>query len=364
METEDKKTRSLYNSKMPSNVRTFDEDNYVESPSRRVTEAPAFPTPFLASPEAVHATFLTTGSKQPYSNEPCSKWNIQTPPVLPNLHPLEPTSVFVEQTDSSIIGDRIGSTLKERSIQSEYFGNEARCLSVDNVEFSVFIYRGRGPKFSHGIIVEVQRLFGISFNYFKDVRAILGAAEVNNFVCEKDTFDRDSCLIDKEQTGRDNVSLDFVIKMLNTHGCERLGLQLLIALTDAFKMGRKNAQKAADLMIANGIGLKIIDYLKIDELKPMCFIVLRNILYHQSTNVSLAAALSPILFSTIEDAPSAPQLAFLAAKCLEPLLLNHGVTRSTDFERVLDTAAYIGGVRHKGLELQARRCLLHMGLGP
>jgi len=356
MESNEQKTPSLYDNRMPTAVTTFDEENYIESPSRRVVNVPALPTSFPP-------TFLTTASKhQTASNqEHCSKWIIENPPVLPDLYPLEPTSVFVIQTHSCMIGERISCILKERSIQCDFFGNEAKCLTADNVHFCVFIYRGRDPLFSHGIIVEVQRRSGISINYFKHVKAILLAAEGKTVAFEEDIDDPSfNLFIDEDQSESNRTSLDYVIKIINTHGCERLGLRILIVLTDATKVGQKVAKNAVLTLNEHNIGLKIVDYLKIDELKPLSFLVLKNILHHNAAVRDVAAMLSPILLDEIQNAASAPQMAFLATKCLEPLLLDQGVKSMGEFQRILDNAVYVGGFRHQGLALQAQRCLLRL----
>ena len=53
---------------------------------------------------------------------------------------------------------------------------KAKCVSKDNVEFNVRLFKGKN-QFDHGVIVEVQRRQGFSVFYHRDAVAILDAAE-------------------------------------------------------------------------------------------------------------------------------------------------------------------------------------------
>ena len=74
---------------------------------------------------------------------------------------------------------RICDTMESRSFKVVIYENSkarASCVSSDGVDFRVKLYRGK-CKFSHGIIVEIQRREGLSPSYHFDVIGILDAAE-------------------------------------------------------------------------------------------------------------------------------------------------------------------------------------------
>ena len=69
--------------------------------------------------------------------------------------------------------------MESRSFKVVIYDNSkarASCVSSDGVDFRVKLYRGK-CKFSHGIIVEIQRREGLSPSYHFDVIGILDAAE-------------------------------------------------------------------------------------------------------------------------------------------------------------------------------------------
>ena len=69
--------------------------------------------------------------------------------------------------------------MERRSVKVVIYDNskaKASCISSDVVDFRVRLYRGKG-KFSHRIIVEIQRREGLSYSYQFDVIVILDAAE-------------------------------------------------------------------------------------------------------------------------------------------------------------------------------------------
>jgi hypothetical protein len=134
-------------------------------------------------------------------------WNLQqhTIPTKPEFHPLELTATFVPNVFnnnnvssanimlSSLINS-IRVVLQSRGIKSSYYCTpppsstyeiskaaaspppKIKCVTKDNVDFRIYFYKGRN-KYNHGVIVEIQRRYGQSFNFRHDVSCILNAAE-------------------------------------------------------------------------------------------------------------------------------------------------------------------------------------------
>merc|ERR1711935_696182 len=88
---------------------------------------------------------------------------------------------FVPNTasDPSIVAERISAILRERSMEAHYNDVKAKvkCTTIDGVEFRIRLYQGRGEKYDHGIIVELQRRFGTSLCFHEVIRSILDGAQ-------------------------------------------------------------------------------------------------------------------------------------------------------------------------------------------
>lgn len=106
-------------------------------------------------------------------------WNVNdhTLKPKPDFYPLEQTATFVPHSRPSVVASRVANFLMERNISATF--NEvkakAKCVSEDNVEFNVRLYKGKN-QFDHGVIVEVQRRYGFSVFYHRDAVGILDAA--------------------------------------------------------------------------------------------------------------------------------------------------------------------------------------------
>ena len=172
---------------MPMNVSINVDDDIGEETTRRVGgftptfEPVAFHTPpSMAPPSFQMGPAINTAPQKAMGTFPVPKmgWYLSEAPILPEFHPLERSSVFVPHTRPSEVSSRVSDVLRERSIEATYDNAKAkaRCVTADQVEFRVFLYRGQ-KKYSHGIIVEVQRRYGASTSFIGDVRAILDAAE-------------------------------------------------------------------------------------------------------------------------------------------------------------------------------------------
>jgi len=118
---------------------------------------------------------------KPESNKLSStSWNVDDLNLnpKPDFYPLEQTATFVPHCKPSEVASRVADFLLERNVNATFNGlkAKAKCVSKDNVEFNVRLYKGQ-KQFDHGVIVEVQRRYGFSVYYHRDAIGILDAAE-------------------------------------------------------------------------------------------------------------------------------------------------------------------------------------------
>mmetsp|Transcript_14932 Transcript_14932/g.32514 ORF Transcript_14932/g.32514 Transcript_14932/m.32514 type:complete len:456 (+) Transcript_14932:321-1688(+) len=104
-----------------------------------------------------------------------SKWSVGRLDSLPDDFPLERTSRRISTISGSVVAARINDCLVTRSIEAVYNDVEAKakCRTSDYVSFRIRLFSDG----EDGVVVEVQRRRGSSFNFMKDCRAILDAAE-------------------------------------------------------------------------------------------------------------------------------------------------------------------------------------------
>ena len=110
-----------------------------------------------------------------------NKWSVRQLEPLPAGFPLERTSRRINAV-GSIVAERITTCLFERSIEAKYNDVEgkAKCRTSDYVSFRIRLFAAGeedASASSAATIVEVQRRKGSAFNFMKDCRAILDAAE-------------------------------------------------------------------------------------------------------------------------------------------------------------------------------------------
>lgn len=301
------------------------------------------------------------------------RWNLVDVPVLPEYHPLERTAVLVPHSSPSQVSTRISDVLRDRSIEAFYEDEKAKvkCTTADGVDFRVRLYRGRG-EFKHGIIVEVQRRFGVSVNFHADTMAILdaaqgkappppplGASSVLPLVSDSE---------DDYQTDGTS-SLAMVSTMLKHPGYDShyLALQTLSSLTNVTKVGPSTARKVSIELLKpdNEVGSKVlalvIDKKKEEDhmfnLQVMSMTVIANAIQAVNGAVSdmVREHLRPVLLQELRQAESNPRAAQMAARCLEYLLAgDHDVGEVCS---LLETAEQAGKARHAGLQRQAQICL-------
>lgn len=377
--------RSNYSGyEMPMNPNIAGLDEGGEETTRRIAFSPGFdPSNSFASaivgqPRAEQSHLTTLGSTKAQTQPTASPgfWVLSAVPVLPEYHSLERTAVFVPNVSPSEVSKRISEVLRQRSIESAYDDEKAkvRCTSAEGVDFRVRLYRGRG-RFSNGIIVEVQRRFGISNAFHSDTMAILDGAQGktvspppangNNIPLVSDSED------DYQTSG--TSALRMVTKMLDHHGYDSyyLGFQTLQSLTDVSKMGGATARAISKQLLSiedNDVGYKVLSLIldkkgedEMFKLRSMAMVVLANCLQalNGTINEVLWEQLRPVLIQELRSSEKTPRNAVQAARAIEQMLpKEHNVT---DLHSALEFAYKCGKARHASLERQAKICLDRIG---
>jgi hypothetical protein len=365
---------------MPLNVSIDVEDDVGEEVTRRIggfhSFNPSFePVSFQPQVFSAGPSINTVPQKASIQSETLlassSGWNLTEATVLPEFHPLERTAVFVPHTSPAEVARRVSNILRERSIQAEFDQSKAKCVTPDNVEFRVFLYRGQ-KQYSHGIIVEVQRRFGNSLNFYQDTQAILDAAQG----IEPPPAKRVKTLPKVPAEDDEDVSissLDFVTKLLTHSGDDALylALQILVSLTDAEKMGTKTAAVVAQLLLTpeNEVGTRVFDFI-VNSDRPGCstaefgtrlmaMTVLCNVLNSGVVAPNMQALLRPVIIEELQKADENPQMAYVSSKCLEPLM-TYSSAEDGELYSALRIALDAGNKKHRGLAKEAEKCLQEM----
>jgi hypothetical protein len=248
-------------------------------------------------------------------------WKLEQAPILPEFHPLERNAVFIPHSEARVVAQRISTILMERSIQSTFENNEAGCLTMNNVEFSVFLYRGK-KQYGHGIICEVQRLYGNSTTFHDDTQAILNAAQ--GIATEEPPKKKLKSLIEDDEDDYDasSSSLNFCSKLLSAGpDSQLLALSTLASMTDSSKMGLATAKATSHAlaMPGNAVAAMVVQLLQdnatTSSLEMQAMMVISNVTQHASLPRGVVKAL--VLPRLVECNANTQQLAYLATKCLQ-----------------------------------------------
>ena len=226
------------------------------------------------------------------------------------------------------------------------------------IEFSVFLYRGK-KQYGHGIICEVQRLYGNSVTFHEDTQAILNAAEA--IVVDeppKKKF-KSLPLIDDDEDDyvpSPSSSLNFVSKMLSAGpDSQFLALSTLASMTDVAKMGATTAKATSNELATPGneVAGMVVRLLQDDtttcSLELQAMIVLSNV---ASSGASLPRGIVKSLILPRLQQEENTQLAYLASKCLQENDID------TEVADALYQAKKIALATHDGLYQQASQLLL------
>jgi hypothetical protein len=339
--------------------------------SRFGQAAPSFSSMQTTQPSKAQLQSQSVDVRQ--SSVDKGRWNLVDVPVLPEYHPLEKTAVLVSHTSPLEVSTRISDVLRDRSIEAFYEDDKAKvkCTTENGVAFRVRLYRGRG-EFKHGIIVEVQRRFGVSVNFHADTMAILDAAQGKVPPPPPSSLAGSLPLVsdseDEYQTDGTS-SLAMVSTMLKHPGSDSqyLALQTLSSLTNASKMGPSTARKVSVELLKpdNEVGSKVLSLVldkkkevdRMFNLQVTAMTVIANALEAVNGAVSdiVRENLRPVLLQELGQAESNPRSAQMAARCVEFLL--EGDHNIGELEIVLETALEAGTARHAGLRRQAQVCL-------
>lgn len=375
---------------MPDNI-SFTMDDGGEEVTRRIggnpsfnpsftsttIAPPSFATPMAHSvygsdPQSTFSAVVRKGEAQNASHSQKFRWSLPVAPTLPEFHPLERTAVFVPHSIPAQVSARISDVLRDRSIQATYDDDKAKasCVTTGGVDFRIRLYRGRN-EYKHGIIVEVQRRFGTSINFYSDTKAILDAAEGKTPLAPPKTESLPKAEED-DFTPNANSSLRMVSKMLSHSGydAQYLAMQTLTSLTDPSKVGVTTARSIANELVqpGNDVGHKVAELIldprkeKGDSfgLRAMALSILANILSVVSGKIpeGLRSELVPVLRQKLTNAENNPRLAHIAAKCCEHLIVTD---IGEGLMEALESAAQVGNAKHAGLMRQAELCLQKIG---
>lgn len=351
------------------------------TPSRRVAGGVAFDEPLLQSSPVkstavdtdmlpsmtptVKSTMISKVTPTEIPSTP-SGWNeklLQDIPGLPAFSPVEPTAVFVPNASVARVADRITSILRERSIEARLGYAEAACTTLEGVEFGIRLYRGPGPSFDHGIIVEVQRHNGTSLRFYEDILAILYAARnkprsssSGNYLppvgVDSDAEDDD----DDRQIS--SGALDLVFKMFSHPGTHQLALETLITFTDPAKMGTKTARTVSRHLLepGNNVRAKIMSLVIVDNnkngLRVMAMEALANALQVRKISCVDVDELQSVLVQDLWRCDTNPRVAYMAARCIEPLVDGH----DEQLYEALQHSIAVGNAKYAVLAQQATKC--------
>jgi len=387
----------LFNSSFNNSIGNFASTSIFASPSTSINRSA-----FGGDSSSSFGTVARKSNQQVASAQQYERdqkifcWNLYKVPSLPEFHPLERTAVFVPYSFPSKISVRISDVLRDRSIQAKYDNEKAKvsCVTSNGVDFRIRLYRGRN-QYNHGIIIEIQRRFGTSFSFHRDIKAILDAAEgkkktaatpsppnSRHPITSNSNNDSYSLPNATEEEGHDydtfkpkpNSSLKMVRKMLLSrsggYDTKYLAMQILITSTDPKKVGLMTAKSIAKEIILPGndvgatVAEMILSPMKEEDsfgLNIMAITVLSNVFGMISGDIPdhLKLALLPVLSKSLRNADKNPRMAHIAAKCIEHIIGN-GVESSTEGDLIreaLEVASKVGNAKHIGLMHQTEVCL-------
>jgi len=351
-------------------------DEQEEETYRRIAGNPSFVCPsFSSTSDSAHRMASTTSTSQSFAPKvfpkeadisSCGKdkvrWTLQKVPTLPEFHTLEKTAVFVPQTSPSIVSERISDALRKLSIEASYDGEsaKARCVTIDGVHFNVFLYRGK-RQYNHGIIVEVQRDFGNSINFYTTTTAILDASKGREISYTNFRSDALPIVPDENDSFNPNTrsSLDFVSKMLShpAFDAQYLGLQSLDFLTDPSKVEISTSRNISKEIMQpdNDIGRKVTNIILTDQsilektnshpnLRPMAMNILSNVLIMvpvENIPKDTLQGLLTVFQKELMNAGNNPRIAHITTKCVKQLIIGQKEIGAL-FESALESSAQVG----------------------
>lgn len=326
-------------------------------------------------------------------------WDIQDKDVhtLPEFHPLETTAVFVPNSFAPDVAGRVSDVLRTRSIAATFDNSKAKvsCISEDGVDFRIRLYRGKG-KFSHGIIVEVQRRFGFSMSFHVDTVAILDAAEGKVGAAPVPVAIPPAYVPTSQEAApplpqTSLSSLKIASEMLSKTGCVDSvanGLNVLVTVTNPKKVGKSASGRACREILSGGEGSlwsSVASFLlgnnaapvvgnndTLRDLKTKAINIVANVSQVmegtddlQTAQSAVATSVVPALIGAVRNATADARTADLACRALLPLIKTYrsdpsfiqGVLIEGGVREDLVGAHAVGERSHSSLEKSTKSCL-------
>uniref|UniRef100_A0A7S2WA98 Uncharacterized protein n=1 Tax=Eucampia antarctica TaxID=49252 RepID=A0A7S2WA98_9STRA len=302
-------------------------------------------------------------------------------PTLPEHHPLERTAVFVPHTSASTVASRVIDVLSERSISSKFYKDKAKvkCVTSYNVDFRIRLYRGKG-KFSHGIIVELQRRFGYSPYFQTETQAILDAAEGNiaapQYTPHTSVSDNDTL---------DSVplpSLDLFSKLISSskYDSQVLAINGLAALTDSVKVGLVKAEntiksllsKENEALYSHVFNIVRSGHLKVNDqaqgsidkqfaVQEKAMAIVARVVKHSKTAIcDSLKSLTPVLLSSLKNAHEDTRLASYSASIILEMLKNsydNCLPETNEIFNAMIQARFVGELQNNRLSELSNHCI-------
>lgn len=135
---------------------------------------------------------LNGNSRDGVQEQPNKKWinvDYDALPEVPKFFPIQRTStVIIDCSEPCTVANRITDCLRKLSITAEFNSHEASLLaeSLDHIMFHIRLFKNTHMSMnSKGILVEIQRLTGDSFNFIYYARDIIAAARGEVIVDER-----------------------------------------------------------------------------------------------------------------------------------------------------------------------------------
>jgi len=282
-------------------------------------------------------------------------------------------------------------------------------LTVEGVDFRIRLYCGRGTRYDHGIIVEVQRRFGTSLVFHDDIQAILDGSQgkvlpppsllTNKNILPKITDEDDDDDDDEDDeyissSSNADSSLAMVGNMMKVMGFDSqyLALQILSSLVDSEKLSSSTARAVSTQLLQpeNEVGTQIFRRIidndnnnnkrnsteekKDDEndddedsmiLRNMSLTILAKALGSYNGSVpDCIIRYEPLrrtLLRDLMDAERHPNIALFSAKCLEyfaTAIPDDDPSNLYCYNEAFEIAQRVGAKHHTDLFRQAQKCMI------
>jgi len=334
---------------------------------------------------------LNVGSDE----KPQYLWNVNDNdlPKVPQFHPIEQTAILVSHTSATVVAKRIANCLFHRSIESKFVSNrekvKAKCITLNNTEFRIRLYRPRKDAYSHGVIVEIQRRSGFDVNFNCDVQAIFDTAqgkETYPKACPGNIVQEDSEEVNESSEESSALLIaGSILEKSNSLDSHVMALKLVASLTDMTKVGKakaaglsselfrgtfQNRTLILDTMLSTftvertNLGNSVFQE-KNTTKRILALTILSNVfkcLSESDSNLHIRTVkghVVPFIETCMQQYGFEPKTAFAYTKCLRALLehdfgvmINKSAASSN-----LVLAKQIGENHHSGLWKNADECL-------